>query len=236
LFDRDECELLHTDAVRLVQSGDDPVSCCDHDCQAAGAGERYYRILWVALGLNLGMFVVEIGASIIAGSVSLRADALDFLGDAANYAIALAVAGLALHWRAKAALLKGSVMGLFGLWVAGSAINSAVVPAVPQADIITATGLLALAINLIVAALLYRYRGADIQAMSVWLCTRNDCIANIAVILAGAGVWASTTAWPDIAVAAIIAYLGLSSAARVIRRALREVHLPDVPRGLPAEP
>ena len=92
------------------------MSCCDHDCQPAESGARYRRILWFALGLNFGMFVVEIVASIVAGSVSLRADALDFLGDAANYAVALAVVGLALHWRARAALLKGSVMGLFGLW------------------------------------------------------------------------------------------------------------------------
>src|SRR5258708_5762894 len=100
------------------------VSCCDHDCQPAEAGGRYRRILWVALGLNAAMFLVEIVASVIAGSVSLRADALDFLGDAANYAVALAVVGLALHWRARAALLKGSVMGMFGLWVAGSTIYS----------------------------------------------------------------------------------------------------------------
>jgi len=160
------------------------VSCCDHDCQPAETGGRYRRILWVALGLNAAMFLIEIVASVIAGSVSLRADALDFLGDAANYAVALAVVGLALHWRALAALLKGSVMGMFGLWVAGSTIYSAVTAAVPKAEVMGAIGLLALAVNLGVAGLLYRYRGADSQALSVWLCTRNDCIANIAVMLA----------------------------------------------------
>jgi Co/Zn/Cd efflux system component len=156
-------------------------------------------------------------------------------GDAANYALALAVVDLALHWRARAALLKGNVMGMFGLWVAGSAIYSAVTATVPKAEVMGAIGFLALAVNLGVAGLLYRYRGVDSQALSVWLCTRNDCIANIAVMLAGAGVWASATAWPDIAVAAIIAVLGLSSAARVIRQALPEIRSTSVPRGLLAE-
>src|SRR5882762_3580434 len=211
------------------------MSCCDHDCSAPQTDHRYRRILWVALTVNLAMFAIEITASIVAGSVSLRADALDFLGDAANYAVALAVVGLALHWRARAALLKGSVMGMFGLWVAGSTIYSAVTATVPKAEVMGAIGLLALAVNLAVAGLLYRYRSTDSQAMSVWLCTRNDCIANVAVMLAGAGVWASATAWPDIAVAAIIAYLGLSSAARVIRQALLEMRVPGIARGVPAE-
>jgi Co/Zn/Cd efflux system component len=211
------------------------VSCCDHDCHSVESGGRYRRILWVALGLNAAMFLIEIVASVIAGSVSLRADALDFLGDAANYAVALAVVGLALHWRARAALLKGSVMGMFGLWVAGSTIYSAITATVPKAEIMGAIGLLALAVNLGVAGLLYRYRGVDSQPLSVWLCTRNDCIANIAVMLAGAGVWASATAWPDVAVAAIMALLGLSSAVRIIRQTLGEMRSTGLPRGLPAE-
>jgi Co/Zn/Cd efflux system component len=221
--------------LKLSQNEVMTVSCCDHDCQPAETGGHYRRILWVALGLNAAMFLVEIVASVIAGSVSLRADALDFMGDAANYAVALAVVGLALHWRARAALLKGSVMGMFGLWVAGSTIYSAIIATVPKAEVMGAIGLLALAVNMGVAGLLYRYRGADSQALSVWLCTRNDCIANIAIMLAGAGVWMSATAWPDIAVAAIIAGLGLSSAVRIIRQALREMRSTGIPRGLPAE-
>jgi len=211
------------------------MGCCDHDCSGPPSDNRYRRILWAALAVNLAMFGVEIVASILASSVSLRADALDFLGDAANYAVALAVAGLALHWRARAALLKGSVMGLFGLWVAGSTIYHAVTATVPHAEIMGAIGLLALAANLAVAGLLYRYRAADSQAMSVWLCTRNDCIANIAVMIAGAGVWASGTAWPDIVVAAIIACLGLSSAVRIIRQARNELRGKPVLVGVPAE-
>lgn len=199
------------------------MSCCDTGCHAPNADSRYRRVLWAALGVNVAMFAVEIAASFIAGSVSLRADALDFLGDAANYAVALAVVGLSLQWRAGAALLKGSVMGLFGLWVAGSTVYNAIAATVPKAELMGTIGLLALAANLTVAGLLYRYRRGDSQAMSVWLCTRNDCLANIAVMIAGAGVWASQTPWPDIAVAAIVACLGFSSAVRVIRQALHEV-------------
>jgi Co/Zn/Cd efflux system component len=213
------------------------MSCCDHQdcCELPQTDNRYRRILLAALAVNLTMFGVEIAASIVAGSVSLRADALDFLADAANYAVALAVVGLALHWRARAALLKGGVMGLFGLWVAASTVHHAITATVPHAEMMGAVGLLALAANLAVAGLLYRYRAADSQAMSVWLCTRNDCIANIAVITAGAGVWWSGTPWPDIAVAAIIAYLGLSSALQVTRQARRELQQFPALSGVPAE-
>src|SRR6185312_3881670 len=107
------------------------MSYCDHDCSAPVPDHGYRRILWAALAVNLMMFGVEIAASIIACSVSLRADALDFLGDAANYAVALAVVGLALHWRARAALLKGAIMAVFGLWVAASTVHHAITATLP---------------------------------------------------------------------------------------------------------
>src|SRR6266481_6508665 len=210
------------------------MTCCDHDCHAPNTDARYRQILWAALGVNVAMFFVEIVASFIAGSVSLRADALDFLGDAANYAVALAVVGLSLKWRAGAALLKGAVMGLFGLWGAASTVSHAITATVPRAELMGAIGLLALAANLVVAGLLYRYRAVDSQAVSVWLCTRNDCIANIAVMAAGAGVWVSGSPWPDIAVAATIASLGLSSAMRIIRRARAELRREPELFGAPA--
>ena len=211
------------------------MTCCDHDCTAPQTDDRYRRVLWVALAVNMAMFAIEIVASILAGSVSLRADALDFLADTANYAVALLVVGLALRWRARAALLKGGVMALFGLWVAVSTVHHAITATVPHAEMMGAVGLLALAANLGVAGLLYRYRLADSQALSVWLCTRNDCVANLAVIVAGAGVWASGTPWPDIAVAAVIACLGVSSAMRVIRQARGELRGRPVLSGVPAE-
>jgi Co/Zn/Cd efflux system component len=210
------------------------MSCCDDDCSVPQTDYRYRRILWIALTVNLVMFAIEIAASIVAGSVSLRADALDFLADAANYAVALAVLGLALYWRARAALLKGAVMALFGLWVAASTVHHAITATLPIGEMMSGVGLVALAFNLGVAALLYRYRTGDSQALSVWLCTRNDCIANIAVIIAGGGVLLSGTPWPDIAVAVIIASLGLTSAQRILRQALGELRTP-VPPGVPAE-
>src|SRR3954451_16447783 len=152
-----------------------------------------------------------------------------------NYAVALAVVGLALQWRAAAALLKGAVMGLFGLWVAGSTIYHAIAATMPQAEVIGAIGLLAFAANLTVAFLLYKYRTGDSQAMSVWLCTRNDCIVNIAVVMAGACVWASGTPWPDVVVAAIVACLGISSAVRIIRQAVDEMHETSALHSAPAE-
>jgi Co/Zn/Cd efflux system component len=199
--------------------------CCDHGCSSSSptTDGRYRQILWVALAINLAMFVVEIAASLVSGSVSLRADALDFLGDAANYALALAVFGMALRWRSSAALLKGAVMGAFGLWVAASTVYHAVHATVPTAEVMGAVGFVALAANCTVAALLYRYRQSDSQALSVWLCTRNDVLVNIAVIVAGAGVWASGTHWPDVAVAAVVAGLGLSSAIRIARSARGEM-------------
>jgi Co/Zn/Cd efflux system component len=200
-------------------------SCCDHSCATSEPkqGARYRRILWVALAINLSMFFIEIAASLVSGSVSLRADALDFLGDAANYALALAVFGVALRWRASAALLKGIVMGAFGLWVAASTVYHAVHATVPTAEVMGVVGFVALVANVTVAALLYHYRQRDSQALSVWLCTRNDVLVNVAVIAAAAGVWASGAAWPDIGVAAFVAYLALSSALRITRQALGEM-------------
>jgi Co/Zn/Cd efflux system component len=198
-------------------------NCCDDDCAAPSGDRGYRKVLWVALGINLAMFAVEIVASIVGRSMSLRADALDFLGDAGNYIVALAVVDLSLRWRAGAALLKGVVMGSFGLWVAGSTFLHAITATVPAAEVMGAIGMLALVANLVVGALLYRHRTGDSQALSVWLCTRNDCLVNIAVLIAGAGVWASETPWPDIIVAFIIAGLSLSSAARIIRHAMNEL-------------
>src|SRR5260221_3238968 len=191
-------------------------ACCNDNCASPSSAPkpdgRYRLILWIALSVNLAMFFVEIVASLVSKSVSLRADALDFLGDAANYALALAVFGMALRWRAAAALLRGVVMGAFGVWLAASTVYYAVAAVVPQAEIMGAIGFVALAANVTVAAPLYRYRQSDSQALSVWLCTRNDVFVNLAVITAGAGVWASGTHWPDIAVPAGLAFPGFSSA------------------------
>lgn len=206
-------------------------SCCDQACAPPSSDAqdpRYRRVLWAALAINLTMFGVEIVASLLSNSVSLRADALDFLGDAANYALALVVFGMALRWRASAALLKAGVMGVFGLWVAATTLYNAIHATVPTAEIMGVIGFIALLANCAVAAMLYRYRQSDSQALSVWLCTRNDVLVNLAVIAAGAAVWATGTHWPDIAVAAAIAYLGLTSAAWIGRQASLELRVSPV--------
>jgi Co/Zn/Cd efflux system component len=196
---------------------------CDSVCNAAPPDPRYRRALWVALVLNSLMFFVEIFASIAAQSVSLLADAVDFLGDAANYGVALFVLGLAPVWRSRTALWKGWVMVGFGVFVLGKSAWQWSAGVVPAPFIMGWVSLLALAVNVGVAALLYAYRQGDAQARSVWLCSRNDALGNIAVMAAAAGVWATAHGWPDIAVALVLAGLALSSGASVIRHARQEL-------------
>ncbi len=185
----------------------------------------YRKVLWAALGINAAMFLVELTAGLAAGSASLQADALDFFADAANYAISLSVLGLALAWRARAALVKGVSMGIFGLWVAGNTLWSALVASVPDANLMGGVGLLALFANVGVALLLYRHRGGDANMRSVWICSRNDAIGNVAVIVAALGVLGTDAGWPDVLVATILASLALSGAAHIVQRAGAELRL-----------
>jgi Co/Zn/Cd efflux system component len=184
---------------------------------------RFRRVLWAALLSNAAMFGIEIYASIISGSVSLQADALDFFGDAENYGISLFVLGLSLQARSKAALFKGATMAAFGLWVIGSALYRALTENVPDAVVMGSIGVLALAVNASVAVMLFRYRTGDSNMRSIWLCSRNDAFGNIAVILAASGVFLTATGWPDILVAAFIAALSISSAYQVFEQALGEL-------------
>lgn len=196
---------------------------CGTTCQAAPTDHRYRRALWVALVLNALMFFVEIVASFKAESVSLLADAIDFLGDAGNYAVALFVLGLAPVWRSRTALWKGWLMVGYGIFVLGKSAWQWAAGIVPEAFIMTWVSLLALAVNIGVAMLLYAYRNGDAQARSVWLCSRNDALGNLAVIAAAGGVWVTAQGWPDIAVALILASLALTSGASVIRQARQEL-------------
>ena len=180
-------------------------------------------MLWLALAINAAMFAVEAGFGLIADSLSLQADALDFFGDAANYAISLALLGRAIRWRARGAAIKGGAMALFGAWVLGAAIYRVFVGGVPDAAIMGAVGLLALFANLACAVLLFRFRRGDSNMRSVWLCTRNDAIANIAVILAALAVAVTGTGWADLGVAVVIASLAASAGISVIRQAHAEL-------------
>ncbi|RIA37238.1 Co/Zn/Cd efflux system component [Hephaestia caeni] len=201
--------------------------CCGGCETAAPTKDRTWRrVLWIALAINAGMFAVEIMAGVAAHSAALKADALDFLGDSANYAISLGVAGMALQWRARAALLKGASLFLLGLWVLGSTGWMALAGTLPQAETMGTIGVLALLANFACAAMLWRHREGDANRRSVWICSRNDAIGNIAVVAAALGVFGTGTAWPDIAVAVILAGLGVSGGWQIIRQAhaeLREV-------------
>ncbi|MEE9901950.1 MULTISPECIES: cation transporter [Acinetobacter] len=183
---------------------------------------KFRRALWIALVLNALMFFVEIIGGSHARSVSLWADALDFAGDAANYAISLAVLSMTLYWRATAALLKGMTMAAFGVFVIVKVFWSWWHGMVPEPMLMGAIGVLALLVNVAVAVMLYAFRDGDANMRSVWLCSRNDAIANIAIIVAALGVLGTGTMFPDLFVAFIIAYLGVSSGYAVIRQSLRE--------------
>jgi Co/Zn/Cd efflux system component len=194
----------------------------DHDLGFDGVSPAYRRALWAVIVLNGGMFLVEMTAGALAGSRALQADALDFGADAATYALSLAVIGRALETRATVALLKGLSLAAMGLWVLGATAWGVIVRGVPDAPVMGAIGLLALAANVASVLLLMRWRDGDANVRSVWLCSRNDAIGNVAVMLAALGVWRSGTGWPDLIVAALMAGLFLSSATQIIRRALAE--------------
>lgn len=192
----------------------------------------YRRILWTVLAINGAMFAVEVAAGLMAGSASLQADALDFLGDAANYAISLLVVGMALRYRALAALTKGATMGAFGLWVIATVIWHTLHGTLPSAFTMGAVGFTALAANAASFVLLWAYRNDDVNMRSAWICTRNDVLGNLAVLLAAAGVFGTGTGWPDVLVATIMAGLALQGSAIVVRQSLGELHQPV---GTPAE-
>jgi Co/Zn/Cd efflux system component len=192
----------------------------------------YRRILWIVLAINGVMFLVEIGAGLAGGSASLQADALDFFGDAANYAISLIVVGMALRYRATAALAKGATMGLFGLWIIGTVIWHTMHGMLPSALTMGAVGFAALVANAASFGLLYAYRSGEANMRSAWICTRNDVLGNLAVLLAALGVFGTNSGWPDIVVAATMAALALQGAAAVIRQSLAEMRQPvAIPAG-----
>jgi Co/Zn/Cd efflux system component len=203
--------------------------CCGHDYSSDPhrGNPAYRRVLWVALAINAAMFLVEIGAGVAAGSASLQADALDFFGDAANYTISLFVVGMALRYRAMAAFAKGGTMGLFGFWIIGTVIWHAVHGTLPSAFTMGAVGIAALVANAASFSLLWAYRGGDANMRSAWICTRNDVLGNLAVLLAAVGVFGTGTGWPDIIVAAIMAGLALQGAFLVVRQALAELRQPS---------
>ncbi|GAB2186168.1 cation transporter [Roseibium sp. LAB1] len=198
-------------------------ACCGHSHGTFdGMSKDYRRRLWLVIALNGGMFIVEMIAGQAAGSKALQADALDFFGDAVTYGISLAVIGASLKTRALAALAKGTSLFLMGIWVAATTLYQVFVLGVPQAAVMGSIGFLALAVNLASVLLLVRYKDGDANVRSVWLCSRNDAIGNVAVMLAAAGVWGTASAWPDLIVAGLMAGLFVSSSIQILRQAIRE--------------
>ncbi len=199
--------------------------CCKAACGTTATlnDPRWRRALWIALGVNAGMFAVEMAAGAAADSRALQADALDFLGDSANYAISLMVAGMALAWRARAALAKGLTLVGLGGWVMITAVLAALGGAAPEPELMGIIGALALAANTGVAIMLYRFRTGDANMRSVWICSRNDAIGNIAVMAAALGVFGTGTAWPDLIVAALLALLGISGGIQIVQQARLEL-------------
>ncbi|QEH95301.1 cation transporter [Gluconobacter thailandicus] len=212
-------------------------SCCPASPSAQNdAAPRWRRALWIALMINAVFFAAEIVMGVMAGSAALQADALDFFGDAANYAISLSVASMALAWRSRAAMLKGATMLTFACWVLGNTAWHAWVGTLPQAETMGIVGALALIANAGVAGMFWRFRGGDANMRSVWICARNDAIGNLAVLLAALGVFGTGTGWPDVAVAAIMGGLGLHGGWQIVCHAQRERQGVSHRRGEPAIP
>ncbi len=195
---------------------------CGQDHCVSGTGPAARRALWAALVINAGMVVVEVSAGVLGGSVGLQADAADFFGDSMNYGLSLIVLNLGLIWRTRLATLKGSVMGLFGIWVAGMIVYHALNGTLPSAPLMGSIGALALIANVTCAVILFRFRGADANMKAVWVCTRNDAFSNVAVIIAASGVWASNSGIPDLVVGGIIGTLAIIGSIEVLRAARQE--------------
>ena len=201
------------------------MSACCHDHGPnldKGATLAQRRALWAALVINAVMFVAEVTGGVFSKSVGLQADAVDFFGDAANYGLSLAVLGMGMAIRSRVALIKGITMLAFGLWVAGALIYHALHGSVPSAPVMGAIGLVALIANVVCAVILFRFRGHDANMKSVWICSRNDAVSNIAVIIAASGVWASGNGIPDLIVGGLIGALAIWGGVTVIRAAREE--------------
>jgi len=196
--------------------------CCDHDARFDGVSDAYKRRLWLVIAINAAMFAVEMSAGQAAQSQALKADALDFLGDALTYGLSLAVIGMSLRVRATAALFKGLSLMAMGLWVLGTTLYRVLYIGVPEAEIMGLIGFLALAANVVSVLLLMAYKDGDANVRSVWLCSRNDAIGNVAVMLAALGVWGSGTGWTDLIVAGLMAALFVNSSVQIIRQSLQE--------------
>lgn len=199
------------------------LGCNDKACDMEALRGRQGSVLKIVLVINAVMFVVEAGAGLAAHSTALLADSLDMLGDALVYGFSLYVLARGARWQAVSALFKGSIMAAFGIFVLGQAVYKIIYPVFPVAETIGIIGAIALMANLFCLALLWRHRGDDINMHSVWLCSRNDIIANTSVLLAAALVWLLDSGLPDIIIGIFIATVFLRSAVYVTYRASKHL-------------
>ena len=197
--------------------------CCGTGVTFDGLSADYKRRLWLVIAINAAMFLVEMGAGALAGSQALQADALDFLADAATYGISLAVIGAAARTRSFAAIGKAASLTGMALWVLGTTAYQVMIVGVPRAEVMGVVGFMALAANVTSVLILMRYKDGDANVRSVWLCSRNDAIGNVAVMLAALAVWGTATKWPDLAVAALMAGLFLYSSMRILQQSIAEM-------------
>lgn len=217
--------ILPANAPKPIATGVDPmeVSCCSGGMAVFdGMDVRYKRVLWVVIAINASMFLTEIIAGQLAGSQALKADALDFLADTVTYGLSLAVIGASLRTRATAALFKGLSLSIMAIWVFGSTAYQTLFLGLPSAEVMGVIGILALAANIGSVVFLRPYKDGDANVRSVWLCSRNDAIGNVVVMIAALGVWGTSTAWPDLLVAALMAVIFLTSSIQILKHAWAE--------------
>lgn len=226
----------HSHADKHPVAADSGHTCCSGGVPVFdGMDSRYKRILWAVIAINGAMFLTEMTAGQLAGSQALKADALDFLADTVTYGLSLAVIGASLRTRATAALFKGLSLSLMAVWVFGSTVYQTLILGVPSAQVMGFIGLLALAANIASVVFLLPYKDGDANVRSVWLCSRNDAIGNVVVMAAALGVWGTSSAWPDLAVAAMMAGLFLTSSVQILRQAWAEYRVENQQAALPAE-
>lgn len=197
--------------------------CCGNDVKFEGLSASYRRALWAVIAINAGMFAVEIAAGAMSGSMALAADSLDFLADSLTYGLSLWVIGRPMVWRSRAAVFKGLSLAVMGVGVFAATIWHTLVLGVPEAFVMSGVGVLALAANVVSVIILFRWRDGDANVRSVWLCSRNDAIGNVAVVAAGGAVWLTASGWPDVIVAGAMAGLFLKSAVAILRQAFAEL-------------
>ena len=196
--------------------------CCAHKGRFEGLNDDYRRRLIAVTVINLVMFAVEMTAGELAGSQALKADALDFAADGATYALSFWAIGRAARVRAGAAFIKGLSLFAMGIWVAVTTLYQVFVFGIPEAEVMGVIGLLALAANLGSVWLLMSYRHGDANVRSVWLCSRNDAIGNVAVVIAAGLVAVLGNGAPDLIVAGVMAVLFLSSSFQILTQSWKE--------------